>query len=204
MVHTDDPIVRMGLAGLVEAEPDFVLITSPVDQEGVDVVVLAVESVDASTVELLQKFAVDGSSETRFCLIVGGRWQADVSVAIQRGVRAVLWRSEFTPQRFTRTLRAVHKGWGDFPPTIQGGLLDHMERVRSEVLAPRGLTASGFSARELDILRLMSSGFTLPEISEKLCYSERTVKNVLYALTKRFNLRNRTHVVSYAIRAGLI
>jgi DNA-binding NarL/FixJ family response regulator len=38
----------------------------------------------------------------------------------------------------------------------------------------------------------------------KLCYSERTVKNVIYELTSRLKLRSRSHAVAYAMRSGLI
>ncbi|WP_239013681.1 response regulator transcription factor [Streptomyces sioyaensis] len=51
---------------------------------------------------------------------------------------------------------------------------------------------------------MVSEGKELAEIAAKLCYSERTVKYILYGLMKRLQLRNRSHAVSYAIRAGLI
>jgi DNA-binding CsgD family transcriptional regulator len=37
-----------------------------------------------------------------------------------------------------------------------------------------------------------------------LKYSERTVKNILYAVTNRLQLRNRPQAVAYAMRAGVI
>jgi DNA-binding NarL/FixJ family response regulator len=58
--------------------------------------------------------------------------------------------------------------------------------------------------REIDVLRLLAEGRELTEIAQKLAYSERTVKNILYGVMKRFQLRNRTQAVSYAHRAGLI
>ena len=42
------------------------------------------------------------------------------------------------------------------------------------------------------------------DIAEKLCYSVRTVKNVVYALTSRLQLHNRAHAVAYALQAGII
>ena len=38
----------------------------------------------------------------------------------------------------------------------------------------------------------------------QLFYSERTVKNIIHDITSRLELRNRTHAVAYAIKAGLI
>ena len=116
----------------------------------------------------------------------------------------MLWRDTFTPAAFVRTLLTVADGGGSFPPTLQGTLMEQVQWTHREVLAPRGLTASGVSPRELDVLRLVSEGRELSEIATKLCYSERTVKYILYGLMKRLQLRNRAHAVSYAIRAGLI
>ena len=42
------------------------------------------------------------------------------------------------------------------------------------------------------------------EVSNKLFYSERTVKNIIHDVTSRLELRNRAHAVAYAIREGLI
>jgi DNA-binding NarL/FixJ family response regulator len=116
----------------------------------------------------------------------------------------VLWRADFTAARFTGSIVSVAEGGGDFPPLLQGRLMDEVQRTYRDVLAPQGLTASGLTEREIDVLRLVSEGFTVEEIAQKLRYSERTVKNVIHGLMKRLNLRNRVHAVAYALRCGLI
>ena len=60
------------------------------------------------------------------------------------------------------------------------------------------------SAREIDVLRLAADGFDTDEIARKLCYSRRTVANIVHSVIIRLNLNNRTHAVAYAIRVGLI
>ena len=62
----------------------------------------------------------------------------------------------------------------------------------------------GFTERELRILRLVAQGLDTTEIAAELSYSERTVKNAIHAVTERYNLRNRSHAVAYAIRVGVI
>jgi len=90
------------------------------------------------------------------------------------------------------------------PPNLVGELLKQVDRMQRDVLAPNGLNASGLTPREIDVLRLMADGFDTNEIAGKLCYSERTVKNVIYGVTHRLKLRNRSHAVAYALRAGMI
>jgi DNA-binding NarL/FixJ family response regulator len=54
------------------------------------------------------------------------------------------------------------------------------------------------------VLRLIADGHDTNEIARPLCYSQRTVKNVLHDVTSRLKLRNRFHAVAYAVREGLI
>jgi DNA-binding NarL/FixJ family response regulator len=58
--------------------------------------------------------------------------------------------------------------------------------------------------RERDVLALMADGLSTREVALRLCYSERTIKNVLQDLMLRFQFRNRTQAVAWAVRHGLI
>jgi len=75
---------------------------------------------------------------------------------------------------------------------------------RGQANSPRGLTFSGLTPRETEVLRLVADGHDTSEIAAKLSYSERTVKNVLHDLNTRLQLKNRSHAVAYAVREGLI
>src|SRR5262249_44877289 len=95
-------------------------------------------------------------------------------------------------------------GDGTIPPELLGRFLRQLGQLQRSVLVPRGLSISGLTERELEILRLVSEGLDTSEIATKLCYSERTIKNLLHDVVVRFGLRNRTHAVAFAIRQGLI
>nr|WP_281497227.1 helix-turn-helix transcriptional regulator [Ornithinimicrobium sp. F0845] len=82
--------------------------------------------------------------------------------------------------------------------------MTQLGRLQRQVLTPRGLTFTGLTPREAQVLRLVADGHDTAEIARELCYSERTVKNVLHDLTTRLQLRNRSHAVAYALREGLI
>jgi DNA-binding NarL/FixJ family response regulator len=203
-VHGSDDLTRAGLVSYVAHDRRLSLVDAA---EQADVVVVAAEVAGAATLGLLRSLSGsaggDGADRT-FVVVVGRRWEVDVSAAVERGVRAVLARGSFSPAEFAGTLVTVAQGGGNLPPSLQGALMEQVRMVQREVLAPRGLTASGVSSREADILRLVAEGHELSDIAEKLSFSERTIKYVLYGLMKRLELRNRAHAVSYAIRAGLI
>src|SRR5438128_123328 len=69
---------------------------------------------------------------------------------------------------------------------------------------PRGFRVSGLTEREIQVLRLVADGHNTAEIARQLAYSERTIKNVIQDVITRFQLRNRSHAVAYAVRQGFI
>jgi len=60
------------------------------------------------------------------------------------------------------------------------------------------------SQREQRVLALLAEGHQTREIASQLCYSERTIKNVLHDIVTKLNVRSRSHAIAYAVRAGLI
>lgn len=58
--------------------------------------------------------------------------------------------------------------------------------------------------REQRVLALIAEGHPTREVAEQLCYSERTVKNVLHDVVTKLNARSRSQAVAHAVRDGLI
>ena len=61
----------------------------------------------------------------------------------------------------------------------------------------------GITERERQILTLVASGNSNAEIATALGHSEHTVKNIMYDLMARLDLRNRTHAAAFAVRNNL-
>ncbi|PKW16315.1 response regulator transcription factor [Saccharopolyspora spinosa] len=197
-LHATDELTRVSLASCIIQDRRLSL-TETADA---DVVVIVQETTGSHTMEALR--SLSSGAAKHFLLIVDGNWRPYVSTAVQHGVRAILWRARFSPSSFLHTIHAVSNGDGVLPLSLQGTLLNELQRVQRDVLRPRDLTMCGLSTREVDVLQLISEGFDLKEIAQKLAYSERTIKNILYQVMARYGLRNRTHAVSFAIRSGLI
>lgn len=54
------------------------------------------------------------------------------------------------------------------------------------------------------MLSLIAQGCATREVAERLCYSERTVKNVLHDVVTKLDARTRSQAVAHAVREGLI
>ncbi|WP_324787476.1 response regulator transcription factor [Streptomyces sp. H51] len=197
-VHAEEPLTETALKACLARSPQIAL--TALGEAAV--VVVGVQRVDASALELLS--GLPSPAQARFVLVADGGWYAEPAAVVRQRVRAVLWRAEVDAAKLVRAVRAAALGQAYLPATVQGTLLDQLEHIQREVLGPRGLTASGLSHRDLEVLRLASAGMTLPEIAAELNYSERTIKNVLTSVQLRLGMRNRVHTVAHAIRAGLI
>ncbi len=142
--------------------------------------------------------------QPRLMLVATTIDDAALVAAAEAGVAGLLRRCDASPDLLVRTIVKVAAGEGEVPPDLLGRLLEQVGRLQRQVLAPRGLTFTGLTPRETEVLRLVADGHDTSEIAAAVCYSERTVKNVLHDLTTRLQLRNRSHAVAYAVREGLI
>ncbi|MFI6623273.1 response regulator transcription factor [Streptomyces sp. NPDC050528] len=186
-IHAPAPLIRAGLAGFVAMEPRLREVPRDRIREA-DAIVVAVDVADASVLDLLP--SLSDHPGARFLVVVSERWQADVSAARHRGVRAVVWWDFCSPDVFVRTVRAV------------AGEDENAAQATETAAPPRN--RAPLSTREVAVLRLIAEGRQCDEIATELSYSERTVRYILYGAMKRLRARNRAHAVSYAIRAGLI
>ncbi len=164
--------------------------------------VVVADAVDEQTVRVLK--ALQRGGVPRLVLVASFVEANDLVMAVQAGVSGVLRRAEASIDRLLSVILSAAAGEGTVPPDLLGRLLEQVGRLQRQVLDPRGLTFAGLSGREIEVLRLVAEGHDTREIATRLCYSERTVKNVLHEITTRLQLRNRSHAVAYAMREGLI
>lgn len=60
------------------------------------------------------------------------------------------------------------------------------------------------TTQQLRVLELVANGYDNAGIARELDCSPHSVKNVIYDLMARLQVRNRVHATAYAIRSGLI
>lgn len=200
-VAAADPLSRAGTIAQLRGAPGMVLI----DEEDLDdrtVALVVADEVDADTARTIRSLRRRGVDKVT--LLVTRLDDNGLLMAVEAGVGGVMRRSTATPHNLVAAIRAVSSGEGTLPPDLLGRLLEQVGHLQRRVLAPRGLTFSGLTDREVSVLRLLAEGLDTAEVGQRLFYSERTVKNIIHDVTSRLDLRNRTHAVAYAIKQGLI
>ncbi|RZU53493.1 DNA-binding NarL/FixJ family response regulator [Krasilnikovia cinnamomea] len=196
-----DPLSLAGLTKFLESCAGVTVVGAE-RRADADVAVVVADRLTSDLVADLREAAAKVGPSV--VLVIDQICEAELLAAVECRVVAVVPRASVTADSLVHCITSAATGGGVMPPQLVGELIKHIERLRRDVLIPYGLTASGLTSREVDVLRLMADGFDAAEIGAKLCYSERTVKNVIYRLTHRLGLRNRSHAVAYAVRSGMI
>ena len=122
-----------------------------------------------------------------------------VLAALQAGAVGVLRKETLTTESLASAVRAAASGTRVVTSEVLPDLLDG--------LAPDGdgkPPAARLTDREQQVLSLIAEGHPTREVAQQLCYSERTVKNVLHDVVTKLNARSRSQAVAHAVREGLI
>lgn len=136
-------------------------------------------------------------SPTKLVATVRTATEQQVREIVGAGVGAVLPHDTLTPDTLVASVRAVVAGSVALPGDLLSRLLTHVTRTSN--LGPARL-----NDRERSVLRLLADGHDTRGIAEDLCFSERTVKNVVHDVLTKLNCRTRAQAVALATREGAI
>ena len=200
-LYAGDPISQTGIAGQLRVRPELRLVDSG-DIDQAEVAVVVVDQIDDEAIRVVR--AIQRNGCPRVVMVVARVDDGGVLAAVEAGACGFLRRAESEPETLVNLITSAAAGDGNVPPDLLGRLLSQLSLIQQQVLTPLGLSFVGLTTREIDVLRLLADGCDTAEVARQLAYSERTVKNVLQDVTRRHNLRNRTHAVAYALRQGLI
>lgn len=199
-VRGSDVISQAGVISQLRGRPEVRLVD--VETEAA-VAVFVTEEIDDDAKRVLRGLRSD-ADEPRLLVIATVIDDPGLMIAAEAGVAGLLRRRDASPEALVHAIERIAAGEGEVPGDLLARLMRQLGRLQRQVLTPRGLTFTGLTPREAEILRLVADGHDTAEIARTLCYSQRTVKSVLHDLTTRFQLRNRSHAVAYALREGLI
>jgi DNA-binding NarL/FixJ family response regulator len=203
-VLAGDPLTGEGAVAHLSARPE-VRVLGAERQHEAEVVLIVVDRITEDTIKLMERIADESlGDEARFVLVGDGVREHHLLRAVTCGVVSVIPRREADYDRICRVIVDVHEGRPELPAAALGWLIGRLRAIHQDVLEPNGLTAAGLETREVDVLALLAEGLSTFEISQRLNYSERTVKNIIHGVLTRLNLRNRAHAVAFALRTGAL
>lgn len=125
--------------------------------------------------------------------------EAAVLAALQAGAVGVLRKETLSTESLASAVRAAASGTGVVTSELLHELLEGITQNGYDKPAAARLTD-----REQQVLALIADGHPTREVAQRLCYSERTVKNVLHDVVTKLGARSRSQAVAHAVREGLI
>jgi DNA-binding NarL/FixJ family response regulator len=198
MTVDDHPLLREGIAAVLEDEPDMVLVAEATNgddairsfrQHRPDVTLMDIQMPGMSGIDAMTAIRSEFPN-ARFIVLT--TYQGDVQAlrALKAGASGYLLKSMLRKE-LLETIRIVDSGKRRIPPEVASELADH-------------LADDALSEREMEILRQVASGNSNKLIASQLGISEATVKGHMKSILSKLGANDRTHAVTIAIKRGFI
>ena len=133
-----------------------------------------------------------------------------VLAAIEAGAMGYLLK-DATPEAVIGEVRSLHAGGSPINPLVARKLLLHAQRggapaadVAEAIEAAAGDELPSLSARELEVLRLVSRGHTLAEVAQALAVSPHTARTFVRRIYAKLQVKSRGEAVRVAAHQGLL
>jgi DNA-binding NarL/FixJ family response regulator len=198
LVVDDHFVVRIGLVGSINMEPDMVVeaeaSTGPLAIEYFrkhrpDIVLMDLKLPGMGGIEataaICQEFP-----EAAIIMLSTHDGEEDIYRSIQAGARTYLLKTA-AREDLIQTIRAVHAGERCISPAIGARLAERMTRTELTV-------------RETEVLKLIARGKSNKEIGSTLNIAEVTVKQHVGHLLTKLNANDRTQATTTALQRGIL
>jgi DNA-binding NarL/FixJ family response regulator len=194
----DHPIVRDGLAAIINLQPDMTLAgAAATGGEALerffelrpDVALVDLRLPDMSGFDLIKKIK-QKSPNARIIVLSSHEGDVDIQRALEAGAQGYVVKG-MVRDELLEIIRSVHAGKRRLPAAVAQKLAEHMA---DEAISPR----------ELEVLSLMAAGKRNKEIGNELSIAEDTVKMHVRNILAKLQVNDRTEAVTIALRRGII
>ena len=188
----DHPLLREGLAAIVNNQPDMVLVAQASNaQEAIqqfrkhqpDVTLMDLRLPDKSGIDAMIAVRAE-FPEARIIMLTTFEGDVEIQRALEAGARGYLLKS-MPPKELVEVIRQVHAGKKRIPPQLAAQLAEHM-------------SDEDLTAREVEVLNQIAGGNRNRDITEE------TVKVHIKHIMEKLGASDRTQAVAIGLRRGII
>jgi len=194
----DHPLLRKGIAALVNGEPDLKLVAEASNgNEAIDafrshrpdVTLMDLQMPEVDGIDAIDRIRRE-FPEARIIVLTTYSGDTQVLRALKAGARGYILKGH-VHKELLDAIRVVHAGQKRIPPEIAAQLADH---ATDDVL----------TEREIDVLRLVAAGNANKRIADQLSIGEATVKSHISNILSKLRANDRSHAVTIGLKRGII
>ena len=191
-------MLREGIAAVLTAEPDMVLIAEASNgREAIeqfrahlpDVTLMDVQMPEVNGIDAILKIREEFPGARIIVLTTYGG-DAQAARAFKAGASGYLLKN-MVRKELIDTIRTVHAGKKRIPPEIAVEMAEHH-------------SDDALTEREIDVLREVAAGNANKMVAQRLKVSEETVKAHMKNILSKLGANDRTHAVTIALKRGII
>lgn len=194
----DHPLLRKGIAALLNAEPDMKLVAEASNGEEAvesfrlhrpDVTLMDLQLPGLNGIEAIDRILSE-FPDARIIVLTTYTGDAQVLRALRAGARGYILKGH-VHRELLEAIHTVHAGRKRIPPDIATELAEHAAEDE-------------LSSREIEVLRLIAVGNSNKEIADRLCIGEATVKSHVTNILSKLSANDRAHAVTIGVKRGII
>ncbi|MEV0681804.1 response regulator transcription factor [Actinosynnema sp. NPDC050436] len=213
MICDQLPIVRDGLSTLLSSSPDITVVDST--SSGVqalvlartrrpDVVITGLVLDGMSGLELIRRLTKEFADSGPRVVAFATRDTDEVVRSVLGAGANGLLLTDATREEITVAVRAAARGQTMLAPLVAQRLVDWFNRGGGQSEEPLRTVVTELTPRERQVLVMLAGGKSTGEVAEDLSIGITTVRTHVYRLRCKLNVRDRSQLVSFAYRAGLM
>lgn len=197
MTVDDHPILRDGIAGVIEGESDMVLVGEASNGRDAieafrrlrpDITLMDVQMPEMDGVDAIKGIRSEFPT-AKIIVLTTFKGDAQALQAMRAGAQAYLLKSSLRKE-LLETIRVVMAGRKRIPPEIAAQIAEY---ASMDALSPR----------EIEILKGVAAGNANKAIATLLNISEETVKTHMKRILEKLDAKDRTHAVTIALKRGI-
>lgn len=210
LIADDHPVVRVGLRNMLQADSTVKVVGEARDgMEALemarslqpDILLLDLAMPNVAGMEALREMTASNLN-TRTIVLTGLIDKRQVLEALQLGARGVVLKDAVI-EHLSACIRAVMQGqyW------LEGRPVQNLVQVLRDLTAqtaPPPRKTFGLTARELEVVTLITEGCTNKDIAKSFGISEETVKRHLTNIFNKLGVGNRLELALFALNHNLL